>query len=92
VKVRTNKTPSKIRFTNNNSDDKSVASLGTRARRATPNKAQLRLYEEGVRRLKVRNQIQVDADKSDDASLNTRAKNATPNKAQLRLYSKKVSP
>ena len=63
-------------------------SLNTRAKRATPNRAQLRLYADSQRRLMERNAIEEAKNGlSDDISLNTRAKHAHPNKAQLRLYS-----
>ena len=57
-------------------------SLGTRARRAAPNKTQLRLYEEGVRRQKRKN--------ATDSPRTIKARKISPNKTQLRLYEEGV--
>lgn len=70
--------------------DVDEVSLNTRARRATPGSVHLRLYEDGLRRIKEKHHLQ-EQHFDDEVSLNTRARSATLNQAQLRLYSKKIN-
>ena len=76
-------TPSSKKRLVKNATDIDEQSLGTRARNAAPNQTQLRLYEEGVRKLKERNFV---PDEVEEVSLHTRAKVAKPSETQLRLF------
>ncbi len=71
--------------------DVDEVSLNTRAKRATFGSVHLRLYEDGLRRIKEKHHLQEEQHFDDEVSLNTRARTATPNQAQLRLYSKKIN-